>query len=147
MYMQWPIIRIVSGLLLLFLGRRLFWLFVGLVGFFAGLTFAARFFSEQSGMELLLIAAGCGIVGVLLAFCLQKLAIAVAGFLAGGLFATNLLESAAMQVPPLVPFLIGGIIGAILLLTIFDWALILLSSVTGATLLSRALPLEPLLML
>lgn len=140
--MQWPLFRIVSGLLLLFLGRRLFWLFVGLLGFISGMTFAARFFFNQPERFLLLIAFGCGLIGVVLALFLQKLAIAIAGFLAGAFFATTLMEAVSWSVAPLIPALIGGVIGAILLSVLFDWALVFLSSATGAILIARSLPLE-----
>jgi hypothetical protein len=47
-----------------------------------------------------------------------------------------------------VPYIIGGIIGAVLLFVLFDWGLIVLSSLSGASLIvhsvtfqSRALPL------
>ena len=141
--MHASIIRILAGLLLLILGRRLFWLFVGLVGFMAGYTFAQKFFTLSSQLLELLIAVGVGLVGIFLAIFLQRLAIAIGGFLAGGLFATSLLEMFKWNVSPLVLFVIGGVLGAILLSIFFDWALIFLSSITGAMLISRALPLEP----
>jgi hypothetical protein len=137
------IIRILAGLLLLILGRRLFWLFVGLVGFMAGYTFAQKFFTLSSQLLELLIAVGVGLIGILLALFLQRLAIAIGGFLAGGLFATSLLEMFKWNVSPLVLFVIGGIIGAILLSMLFDWALVFLSSISGAILITSALPLEP----
>jgi hypothetical protein len=137
------IIRILAGLLLLILGRRLFWLFVGLVGFMAGYTFAQKFFTLSSQLLELLIAVGVGLIGILLALFLQRLAIAIGGFLAGGLFATSLLEIFNWNVSPLVLFVIGGILGAILLSMLFDWALVFLSSISGAILITAALPLEP----
>jgi MFS family permease len=141
--MQLPLIKIFAGLLLLFLGRRLFWLFVGILGFFAGFALAERLFPGQSGMILLIIAVGCGLIGIFVALFLQHLAIAIAGFLAGGLFASTFLQSAGWHVAPYFPFIIGGIIGAILLSLVFDWALILLSSITGATFIMESLPIEP----
>jgi len=140
--MQWLLFLIVFGLLLLFLGRRLFWLFVGLLGFTSGMAFAARFFSGQPDWLLLLIAFCCGLIGIVLALFLQKLAIAVAGFLAGVFFATALVEAFSWSVAPLIPALIGGFLGSILLSVLFDWALILFSSVAGAVLITRSLPLE-----
>src|SRR5688500_12103206 len=62
-----PIFQILGGILLIIFGRRLFWLFVGLLGFFAGFTFASRFFSNQQEWVTLLIAVGCGLIGILLA--------------------------------------------------------------------------------
>jgi hypothetical protein len=84
-----------------------------------------------------------GFVGALLAIFLQKIAIAVAGFLAGGKLAVAIAASFFVQYAHYVgiTFVIGGIIGALLLLVLFDWALIILSSVVGAHLIQSALVL------
>jgi hypothetical protein len=140
-----PILRILAGLLLLFFGRRLFWLFVGVIGFVAGMTFGAQFFAGQPEWVVLAVAIISGLIGIFLAIFLQRIAVAVAGFLAGALLATNFLSGISLSVPPLIPMIIGGIIGAILLSLVFDWALIFLSSATGAALIVQSFHLEPLL--
>lgn len=141
--MELQLFRVLAGVLLLLFGRRLFWLFIGLLGFLAGITFATQFFSGQPSWMTLLIAVVCGLIGILLAVFLQKLAIAIGGFLAGGLFTQSFVQAIGWNIAPLLPFVIGGILGAILLSIMFDWALIFLSSITGAILVSRALPIEP----
>ncbi len=143
--MPTSLVKILAGVMLLILGRRLFWLFVGLIGFTAGFTLAQQYLSLSSELLELMIAVGIGLIGVFLAIFLQRLAIAIGGFLAGGLFATSLLELFKWNVSPLVLFVIGGVLGAVLLSIFFDWALIFLSSISGAMLISRSLPLEPLL--
>jgi len=40
-------------------------------------------------------------------------------------------------------FIIGGILGAVATTVFFSWALIILSSLTGATMIVNALPLKP----
>src|SRR5262245_24203633 len=105
------ILRILAGLLLLFFGRRLFWLFVGIIGFVAGMTFGAQFFAGQPEWVVLLIAIVCGLIGIVIAVFLQRFAVAVAGFLAGALFATNFLSGIQLSIPPLFPMIIGGVIG------------------------------------
>jgi len=129
------ILNIVMGLVVLFFGRKLFWLFVGYVGFAAGFYYTHQIFDMQSGSSVLLIALGVGIIGAILAIFLQKVAITLSGFLAGGYLTTHLLQ--VLDVNP-GPFLLlvsigGGIIGAILLWAVFDYALILLSSFVGAS--------------
>src|SRR3970040_1727818 len=86
------LVRVVVGLLLLAVGKRLFWLFVAAVGFVATLAGAARFFQPQSELTLFVIAVVAGFVGALLAVFAQKLAVGVAGFLAGGYLAIRLLR-------------------------------------------------------
>jgi hypothetical protein len=67
---------------------------------------------------------------------LQKIAIGAAGFLVGGYIATAILNAFVNIQPQFsaVAFVIGGIIGAILMLVLFDWALIVFSSIAGAEL-------------
>jgi hypothetical protein len=65
----------------------------------------------------------------------------VAGFLAGGQLGVELftvLSRSPDQAVWLV-FLLGGVIGAVVLLLVFDWALILLSSVLGASMVAQGL--------
>ena len=124
-------------------GRKLFWLFVAALGFAIGVEIAAHFMREPPVWFTLVIAIALGLVGALLAIMLQKFAIAVAGFVAGGRLALAL--SAAFFVDHAhyvgITFVIGGIIGALLLLSLFDWALILLSSVEGAHLIRNGITL------
>ena len=63
-----------------------------------------------------------GFIGALLALFLQKIAIAIAGFLAGGKLAMALVTAFIAEGAryPGITFIIGGIIGAILLLALFD---------------------------
>lgn len=138
-------IRILAGVILVLFGRRLFWLFVGLLGFFAGFTLASRFFAAQEQWITLLIAVVCGLIGILIAIFLQKGAIAIAGFLAGGMFGTALLEITGWNLDPTIAYFVCGIIGAILISVVFDWALIFLSSLTGAMLITRSLSFEPII--
>jgi len=139
--------RILAGGLLLVLGRKLFWLFVAIVGFATGLSVAARFFQDQPEWLQLVIGIAFGLVGALLAYFFQEIAIAVAGFLAGGYIALSLAASVAGRSAPTgdtftwILFFVGGVIGAILAFMLFDWALIILSSFTGALLITEALKL------
>src|SRR6266487_3912892 len=82
--------KIAAGILLLILGRRLFWLFVGLIGFWAGMVIGERLFPHQAGLLQLLVPLLCGFAGILLAIFLQRLAIAVGGFLSGGYLALSI---------------------------------------------------------
>src|SRR5947209_12866256 len=138
-----PIISVIIGAAILCFGRKLFWLFVAALGFAVGLEIAAYFMKEPPQWMTLLVALGCGIIGAVLALLLQKIAIAIAGFVAGGRIAWAL--AAAFFVDHAhyrgITFLIGGIVGALLLLALFDWVLILLSSIEGAHLISSGVTL------
>lgn len=138
-----PIISVIVGAAILLFGRKLFWLFVAALGFAIGLEIAAYFMKEPPQWMTLLVALGCGVIGALLAILLQKIAIAVAGFLAGGRIAWALAATFFVDHGHYrgITFVIGGIVGALLLLALFDWVLILLSSIEGAHLISNGFTL------
>jgi hypothetical protein len=126
------------GGLLLVAGRRLFWIFVGAAGFLLGTEVAARMASGTAEWVVLVIALAFGLAGLVLSLIVQKLAIVMAGLVMGSYVVHRLLltlqpgwaewEWAAL--------LAGGILGALLVLLLFDWALIVLSSLVGAALIT-----------
>ena len=140
-----PILSVLIGAIILFFGRRLFWLCVAAVGFAAGVEFAPHLMHEPTQVLQLSIAIVFGFIGALLALFLQKVAIAVAGFLAGGKLAVALAAAFIAEGArhPEITFIVGGIIGAILLLSLFDWALIVMSALVGAYLIGHTIALPP----
>ncbi|CAB1061401.1 hypothetical protein D1BOALGB6SA_6174 [Olavius sp. associated proteobacterium Delta 1] len=138
-------INIIIGLIVLTLGRQLFWLFVGCIGFAIGLHYAPYLWNVQSNLLLLLLASLTGIIGAVLAFFFQKVAIGLAGFAGGGFIALNLFYVLGVRMEQIIwlPSVIGGVIGIFLLFFIFDWALIVFSSLTGATMIVQAVNLTP----
>jgi len=128
------ILDIILGGALLLVGRKLFWLFVGAIGFVIGIQVATRFFH---GSELIAIVAGLvlGIIFAVLAIFLESIAIAIAGFLGGGyiLLSITALFGLDKGAVTWIAFIIGGIIGLVLISFLFDWALIIISSLAGAS--------------
>jgi hypothetical protein len=134
------VLRFLAGISVLTLGRRLYWLFVGVAGFALGVALASRFLGGQPNWVILVIALAAGILGALLAVFVQQLAIAVAGFIAGGyvaIYLVNMIGGGPGRFT-WVPFVIGGVIGVVLVAILFDWALIVLSSLIGANLIVEA---------
>src|SRR5438034_5425829 len=140
-----PILSVVIGAVVLLFGRKLFWLCVAAIGFAAGVELAPHLVHEPSALLSLTIALLLGIIGALLAVFLQKIAVAVLGFLAGGKLAGALAAAFFVQYAQYSTFifLFGGLAGAILLLVLFDWALIVISSLIGAHLIQSAIVLPP----
>jgi hypothetical protein len=141
--MNW--LNVIIGILLLFVGRRLFWLFVACVGFASGYHYAQQIWGLHSPVLILILSITAGAVGAIIAIFFQKTAIVVAGFAAGGHIVLSLSNQFAGLPAQLVwlPYIIGGIIGAIILLFVFDWALIILSTLTGATLIVQMVAFKP----
>ena len=111
------IFTIIIGLTVLFFGRKLFWVFVGYMGFIAGFHYVTQILAISSGSIVFLIALGAGIIGALLALFLQHAAILVSGFIAGGYLAIHLFTLFSANPGELIWLvsIIGGILGAVLL--------------------------------
>ena len=143
---HYPLAFLLVGLLLLLFGRRLFWLFLGAAGFVAGVMAAPYILPHESELVRLLIALVLGIGGAMLAIFVQKAAVAIAGFAGGGylavLLGAPLLGGTGLAYPGAwICFVAGGILGAILMVVFFDWALIVLSSLHGARMIIQGLPI------
>jgi hypothetical protein len=138
------IFNVVLGGILLLLGRKLFWLLLGVIGFATGVELATRYFR---GSEVATIAGAIalGIVFALLAVFLESVAIGLTGFLGGGYVLLSLADLLGMhaRLPELVAFLVGGILGVLVIILLFDWALISISSLAGASMVVRGLGLTP----
>src|SRR6185436_7830479 len=85
-----PVISVLLGAALLLFGRKLFWLFVAALGFAIGLQLAPHLSQNPPLWLSLFLSLGLGLAGILLALLLQKLAMALGGFLAGGSIAVAL---------------------------------------------------------
>jgi len=132
--MNW--INILVGLAVLFFGRRLFWLFVGGVGFIVGFEIANSALQGQPAWVILLIAIVVGVLGAILSIFLQRIVVGIAGFFAGGYFLSTLAVTALHDKSPgvqWIAYLLGGLVGALLTMMLLDPALIFLSSLAGAT--------------
>ena len=147
---QAALVSLLLGIVLLLLGRKLFWFFVGVAGFLVGMDIARQFVVGPQGTKLL-IAIAAGILGAVVAIFLRKVAIAIAGFVIGGYITVELLRESALFPISMagihgtafsVPYILGGIIGAVLLFVLFDWGLIVLSSLSGASLIVHAITFQ-----
>jgi MFS family permease len=139
------LVEILVGAALLLLGRRLFWLFVAGVGFIVGSLLAATALSGQSELLIFLVALAVGLVGALIAVFLQHVVVAIAGGLAGGYLLHMLAGALNFEEWNWIAFLIGCLLGAIVVLAFFNWALILLSTLIGSTVVVQNLALDPAL--
>jgi hypothetical protein len=115
------------------------------VGFVVAFGVAAEVMPMQPTWVFLLVAIVAGILGAWLAVAVQWLAIGVGGFFAGGYLAVMILDLLGMPFggQEWLIFLIGGVVGALLLTGLFNPVLIVLSSLVGAFMVTDALPLSP----
>jgi hypothetical protein len=142
------IVSILVGIAVLTLGRKLFWLFVGAVGFAIGLNLATEFFQGQPDWVILVVALVLGLIGALLAIFIQKIAVIIAGFVIGGYGLIWLfLEFSNLGINQWgwLLFIVGGIIGAILAAALFEAALVVLSTLAGALLITQVTNFRPVI--
>jgi hypothetical protein len=130
-----------SGLLLL--GRKLFWFLSGAVGFLVGIEIARRI-TFPSELTLLLSALGLGLLFAVMAVFLESVLIIVVGFLGGGLTLVRVIGILGWEsrLGDTVAFAAGGVLGAILIVWLFNAALITISSLSGASLIVSGLPIQ-----
>ncbi|MEM9290069.1 MAG: hypothetical protein AAGD01_00145 [Acidobacteriota bacterium] len=146
------------GLLLLLAGRRLAWLALLAVGAVGGFILASRLplpavgEGAVDGQALTWVIAGLGaLVGVLLALFVKRVAVGVAGFAGGALGVVALLPLLApafgeptaswLAANLWAPVLVGGILGAALAAWLVEAAMIVVTSVLGAQMVTAAIPL------
>lgn len=141
MYMN--LINLVLGIVLLTTGKKLYWLFVGVVGFVIGMGLATQLVLDPPWL-VYVVALGAGILGAILAHFLQHLALSLVGFIVGGYGALRLagLFGVADGANVWMALIIGGIVGLLLVSSAFDWSLYILSSWAGATMVVEAIGLQ-----
>lgn len=137
--MNW--VEILVGLGLLAFGRKLFWVFVGGAGFAAGILLVQAFFPEQPQSTVLIAGAVGAVAGIALAKLVKTVAVAVGGFLGGGVIGLGLARMIGPPVPEWLGFIVLGILGVVIVKTAFDVAIVLLPAIAGAFLIVRNLPL------
>jgi MFS family permease len=137
------LINLVLGIILLTTGKKLYWLFVGVIGFIIGMGLATQLELNPPWL-VYVVALGAGILGAILAHFLQHLAISLVGFLVGAYGAYRLTGMLGITAEPStwMAFIIGGIVGLLLVSSAFNWSLYILSSWAGATLVTQAIDLQ-----
>ncbi|HEX2992550.1 MAG TPA: hypothetical protein VHO49_17830, partial [Anaerolineales bacterium] len=135
-------VRGIIGGILLFLGRELNFIFAGAM---AGLlayrltpllppTWPA--WSDAAFMITL------GLIAAILVLVNERFGYFLSGFLAGGFFLVEYYAPNLLTVPWL-PFLVGGVIGSLVLGLLTEWALILVSAAIGASYLLNLFVMDP----
>ncbi len=134
---------VLLGLIVLVYGQRLFWLFVAIAGFLAGMEFTLMYLAEQATWVILSGGLVAGLAGALLAVFVQRAAFILAGFLAGAYLALVVSSALSAVGPGLIWGIAGGLTGAVLSGLLMDRAIIVLSSLVGAGAITGQLELDP----
>lgn len=131
------ILALVAGLVLVFAGKRFFWLAAGLAAFlFTWVVFEALFGGGWAAILIGLVVA-C-VLGWLATKFIKWIGLFV-GFAAGAVIVPFLLGLVGIDLNFLIGALIGGIIGLILMNFLFDRGLIVLTALMGSSVVSNRL--------
>jgi len=141
------IVQGLIGLALLAFGRKGLALCLGAIGFVAGMTFTTRLFDTAPTGLVIAIAIAGGVIGVFIAFAIEKVATVLVGILGGGYIGMALADSFGWNNGgfPWIPVVVCAMLGVLLSFFLLKWALIIFSSLVGAYLVAGAFQLHALL--
>lgn len=141
------IVQGLIGLALLAFGRKGLALCLGAIGFVVGMSLTTRLFDTAPTGLVIAIAIAGGVIGVFIAFAIQKVATVLVGILGGGYIGLALAESFDWNSGgfPWIPVAVCAVLGVILAVFLLKWALIVFSSLVGAYLVVGALQLHAML--
>jgi hypothetical protein len=137
-----PIIRGVIGGIILFLGRELNFLFAGAMAALIGMRLSPRLPAQWPGWGDWAFVIGLALVATIIALINERIGYFLSGFLAGGFFLVEYFAPNASTLP-MLPFIIGGVIGSLILGLLTEWAMILVSSAIGAAYILGLFRLDP----
>lgn len=135
----WPAVAV--GLLLLVAGRTMVWLAIGSLGAVAGWSLATAL-GPSDGQAQLIVAIVAALLGAVLAFLVQKIAVTIGGAILGGLIAAAFLGQAETHIV-LIAVLAAAVVGGLLAGFAFAVAVSLVTAAAGAMLVAGQLPLAP----
>ncbi|MGD8831049.1 MAG: hypothetical protein PVF57_10640, partial [Pseudomonadales bacterium] len=121
-----------------------FWLAVGLVGFLFGVELGGAWFADQSDWIITLAAVGLGVLGMVMAIVLERVAIALAGFYAAAYVALIVGRLSGHEVLPFFVPIAAGVVGAIATALLTDPAIIALTALFGSAAAASAMDLDPI---
>ena len=145
-------IYVIIGFVLLIAGRRALWLSVMGGVFVATTQFLTHFLFDIKASTITLIAAATSVAVLVLFLFIEKTTIFILGSIGGGL-AGIVLANAFLNLPtdPLlqssIAFILGGAIGLLLIQLLFQWTMVVFSTLMGAYLASSLIVELPLIRL
>jgi hypothetical protein len=136
------IARGIIGGILLFLGRELNFLFGGAMASLIAFRLTPFLPSGGPPWSENAFIIGLGVAFAIIILINERAGYVISGFLAGGYFLVEYYAPGAFTLP-LLPFIVGGVLGSLILGIFTEWALIVVSSIVGAIYVTDLFTLDP----
>lgn len=136
------IIRAVLGAVLLFLGRELNFLFAGAMAALIAIELTPLLPPEWPAWSDTAFILGLGVFAGAVPAINERAGYFLSGFLAGGYYLSEYYAPGVFSIP-LLPFVVGGVIGSIIMGIFTEWALMIVSCLVGALYVTDLFRLSP----
>ena len=136
------IARGVLGAILLFLGHELNFLFGGGMAALVAIRLTPLLSPQWPAWSDTAFIIGLGVLAAAVIVINERVGYFLSGFLAGGFFLAEYYAPGVLFIP-LLPFIVGGVIGSLILGVFTEWALIIVSSMIGALYVTDLFTLSP----
>ncbi len=136
------VIRGVIGGILLFLGRELNFLFAASMAILIGFRLTPLLPAEWPGWYDFIFIGILAVIAATITIINERVGYFLSGFLAGGYFLVEYYAPEILTLP-LLPFIIGGAIGSLIIGIFTEWALMIVSCLFGAYYVTNLFTLSP----
>jgi len=134
------VLRGLIGGIALFLGRELSFLFSAAMAALIGLRFTPFLPATWPAWAEIAFIIAFAVLGAVLTLINKQNGYYVCGFLVGGFVASEYFAPGILVIP-ILPFILGSVIGAVVLGVFGEWAMIIVSCLIGVYLIYGVLPL------
>lgn len=125
------VVRGIIGAIILFLGRELNFLFAAGMAALISFRLVPLLPPARPSWADSAFIVGMAVLAAVLVLINERAGYFISGFLAGGYVMSEYYAPGVMVIP-ILPFIVGGVLGSIILGVFTEWALIAVSSVIGA---------------
>ena len=137
------VMRAVIGGVFLFLGRELNFFFAAAMAALIGLRLTPRLPPQWPAWSDYAFMLGLALLAAAICIRNERIGYFLSGFLVGGYFAVEYFEPGVLTLPLLL-FVIGGVIGSVIVGIFTEWALMIVSCLVGAFFLTGLFTLSPI---
>lgn len=136
------VMRAVIGAVFLFFGRELNFFFAAALAALIGLRLTPLLPPQWPAWSDYAFMLGLALIAAAISLLNERVGYFLSGFLVGSYFLVEFYEPGVLTLP-LLPFIVGGVIGCIVIGVFTQWALMIVSCLVGAYFLTGLFNLSP----